>query len=235
MDMNTAVNIYCDESRHLENDGHDAMVLGAVMCPAAKAREIAVRLREIKRRHGLSPELELKWTKVSAGKLLYYLDVVDYFFDDDDLHFRALIADKRGLRHEDFAQDHDTWYYKMYFDLLKILLKPNSEYRIFVDVKDTRTGRKLRKLHEVLCNNIYDFDRRIISTVQGVGSHEVQQVQLADLLIGAVGYAKSDRKTSIAKAALVDRIRQRSGYSLSRTTLIREDKLNLFHWSARSV
>ena len=233
--MSTAINIYCDESRHLENDGHDAMVLGAVWCPAAKARETAVRLREIRQRHRLSPELELKWTKASPGKLGFYLDVVDYFFDDDDLHLRALVADKRGLRHEDFAQDHDTWYYKMYFDLLKILLTPGSEYRIFIDVKDTRTGRKLRKLHDVLYNNIYDFDRRIINTVQGVGSHEVQQVQLADLLIGAVGYANTGRDGSAAKVALVDRIRQRSGYSLRRTTLFREDKLNLFHWSSRSA
>ena len=233
--MSTAINIYCDESRHLENDGHDAMVLGATWCPADKAREIAVRLREIKQRHGLSPELELKWTKVSPSKLAYYLDVVDYYFDDDDLHSRALVADKRGLHHEDFSQDHDTWYYKMYFDLLKILFTPGGEYSIFIDIKDTHTGRKLRKLHDVLCNNIYDFDRRIISTVQGVSSHEVQQVQLTDLLIGAVGYANSGRSGSAAKLALVDRIRQRSGYSLRRTTLFREDKLNLFHWSPRSA
>jgi hypothetical protein len=233
--MSTAINIYCDESRHLENDGHDAMVLGAVWCPADKAREIAVRLREIKQRHGLSPEFELKWSKASAGKLAYYLDIVDYFFDDDDLHFRALIADKRGLRHEDFSQDHDTWYYKMYFDLLKILFTPGNNYRIFVDIKDTRTGRKLRKLHDVLCNNIYDFDREIISVVQGVVSHEVQQIQLADLLTGAVGYGNSGLSANDAKVQLVDRIRERSGYSLSRTTLFREDKLNLFHWRPRSA
>jgi hypothetical protein len=113
-------NIYCDESCHLQHDHQQVMVLGAVWCPLEKTREIAKRIREIKQRHNLSPAFEVKWIKVSPVKKLFYLDLMDYFFDDDDLHFRALIVpDKSQLRHEDFAQDHDTWYYKMYFDLLK--------------------------------------------------------------------------------------------------------------------
>ena len=41
------LNVYCDESCHLENDHQKVMVLGAVTCPRDKAREIAVRLREL--------------------------------------------------------------------------------------------------------------------------------------------------------------------------------------------
>lgn len=61
-------NVYCDESGHLEHDEVPVMVLGALWCPREKAREIAVRLREIKARHGLSPSFEVKWTKVSPAK-----------------------------------------------------------------------------------------------------------------------------------------------------------------------
>lgn len=89
--MSQVYNVYCDESCHLEHDQQQVMVLGAVWCPLEKAREIAARLREIKFRHDLSPDLEVKWTKVSPAKLQFYLAVMDYFFDDDDLHFRALI------------------------------------------------------------------------------------------------------------------------------------------------
>jgi hypothetical protein len=32
---------------------------------------------------------------------------------------------------------------------------------------------------------------------------------------------------------LVQRLRQHSGYSLTRTTLLRENKINLFRWQAR--
>ncbi len=53
-------NIYCDESCHLQNDHQQVMVLGAVWCPLEKTREIAMRLREIKLRHELSPNFEIK-------------------------------------------------------------------------------------------------------------------------------------------------------------------------------
>lgn len=47
--MSETCNIYCDESCHHEKDGKPAMVMGAVWCPLDKTREIAVRVREIKR------------------------------------------------------------------------------------------------------------------------------------------------------------------------------------------
>lgn len=231
--MSPIFNIYCDESCHMEHDHQKVMVLGAVWCLLERTREIAVRIREIKAKHGLPSEFEIKWSKVSPAKVEFYLDVVDYFFDDDDLHFRALIVtDKSKLRHQDFQQTHDEWYYKMYFDMLKIILDPNARYRIYIDIKDTRGGAKIAKLHEVLCNNIYDFSRQIIETLQIVRSNEVETLQMADLLIGAVSYANRNLTTSSAKLALVQRVRERSGYSLTRTTLFREDKVNLFVWHA---
>jgi len=213
------------------------MVLGAVWYPLDKARKIAVRLREIKMRHGLKPDFEVKWTKVSPAKAQFYLDWIDYFFDDHNLHFRALIVpDKSKLRHEAFpGQDHDTWYYKMYFDMLKVILSPEAQYRIYLDIKDTRGAVKVAKLHDVLCNNLYDFSRSIIERVQLVHSGEVEQIQLADLLIGAVSYANRGLESNEGKRRLVKRMRQRSGYSLTATTLLREIKVNLFHWHAAEV
>ena len=229
--MTETYNVYCDESCHLEHDRQKAMVLGAIWCPLEKTREIAVRLREIKVRHGLKPGFELKFTKVSPAKQQFYLDVMDYFFDDDDLHFRALVVpDKSKLRHEVFKQTHDDWYYKMYFDMLKVILDPEACYRIYLDIKDTRGASRTTKLHEVLCNNIYDFDRRIIETVQQIRSHEAEQLQLADLMVGTVSYTNRGKTTSGAKLALVQRMRDRSRYSLTRTTLYREEKVNIFRW-----
>ena len=98
--MSQVFNIYCDESCHLENDHQQVMVLGAVWCPQEKTREIFVRIREIKIRHEMRPDFEVKWSKVSPAKKEFYIDLIDYFFDDDDLHFRALIVpDKSKLQH----------------------------------------------------------------------------------------------------------------------------------------
>jgi hypothetical protein len=235
--MSEIFNVYCDESCHLEHDHQKAMVLGAIWCPLDNSREIAVRLREIKQKHGLTPQFEVKWTKVSPAKTRLYLDLVDYFFDDDDLHFRALIVpDKSKLRHDAIpGQNHDTWYYKMYFDMLKVIFRPDAGYRVYLDIKDTRGAEKTAKLHEVLCNNMYDFSRNVIERVQLVHSHEIEQLQLADLLIGAISYLNRGLQGSQAKEALVARIQERSGYSLTKTTLYREDKVNLFRWRANEA
>jgi hypothetical protein len=226
-------NVYCDESCHLENDCQTAMVLGAVWCPLDKAHDVAVRIREIKAKHGLPPAFEIKWVKVSPAKLLFYTEIMDFFFDDDDLHFRALIvSDKSLLRHANFGQTHDDWYYKMYFDLLQVILHPHARYRIYLDYKDTQGGAKVARLHEILCNNMYDFSRQIIERVQLVRSNEVDLLQLADLLAGTISYANRELASSQAKLALVTRMRRRSGYRLTQTTLLREEKVNLFRWHA---
>jgi len=214
--MTQVFNIYCDESCHLEHDRQGIMVLGAIWCPFE--------------------DFEVKWTKVSPGKIDFYVDLIGYFFAEPDLRFRALIvANKDRLQHKTYGQSHDEWYFKMYFTMLKAIFRPNASYRIYIDIKDTLSTPKVRKLQDVLCNNAYDFSREIIQKVQTVRSHEVEQIQLTDLLIGAVAYANRNLSGSSAKQQLVKLIRERSGYSLTRSTLYREDKLNLFRWTAQEL
>ena len=234
--MPELINIYCDESCHLENDGQSAMTLGAVWCPAASARQIAEDIRALKTRHGMGRDFESKWAKVSPGGLPLYQGLLDYFFEKPDLHFRAVIAaEKARLRHADFKQTHDGWYYKMYFLLLRELVSPAARYAIYLDIKDTQSGPKTKKLWEVLCNNIRDFDREVVGRPQTVRSHEVEQIQLADLLTGIVSGANRVETTSPEKLALVERMRQRSGHDLTRSTPLSEDKVNIFRWDPREA
>jgi Protein of unknown function (DUF3800) len=227
------LNIYCDESGHLEFDRVPVMVLGALWCPKDKARETAIRIREIKVQHGLSVRTEAKWNRVSTAKKDFYLALLDFFLDDDDLHFRGLvIPDKGKIDHARFNQDHDTWYYKMYFQLLEPLINPTQQHHIYLDIKDTRSAEKVRKLHDVLSNSKRDFDRRIIQTVQNIRSHEAEQMQIADLLIGALSYANRDLQTSEAKLAFVHRLQSRTKLSLKTSTLLGAKKLNVFVWGA---
>lgn len=230
--MSEAYNIYCDESCHLQNDkDSNVMIIGAVWCPLESIRIVAERIRELKVKNGLSKHFEAKWIKVSTAKIQFYLDLVDYFFDCSDLHFRAvIIPDKSKLKHTKFNQTHDDWYYKMYFTMLKQIFCPSDEYYIYLDIKDTRGSEKVTKLHNVLCNNMYDFSKSIIKKVQLVRSHEIEQLQLADLLIGGVSYVNRNLSTSAAKIKLTERIKTRSRYSLTCSTLLKEEKFNLFRW-----
>lgn len=235
----TEYNFYCDESCHLEHDNSNVMVLGAVWCPKEKRHEINGRIKEIKARNGIQPNAELKWTKVSPVKKQVYEDLINYFFDEKDLHFRGLlIPHKDELKHLEFNQTHDEWYYKMYFSMLKAMLLPTEKYNIFIDIKDTHSSQKAQKLQEVIRNSIYDFSKNIIKQVKPIRSDEVQIMQITDVLIGAFGYKNRQfpegEKRSQTKAELIQLIQKRSGYSLERSTLLREDKCNLFVWKART-
>ena len=230
--MRPEFNIYCDESCHLlqKNNGN-VMVLGAITIPKHKKQEIFNRIRDIKVKHGLNSDFEIKWHKVSESKINFYLDIIDYFFDDNDLNYRAIvIPDKSALNHQHFNQDHDTFYYKMYFDLLKVILSPEHAYNIYIDIKDTRGQQKVEKLKQVLRNNHYDYHNQIIKEVQQVQSHEVQVLQVTDLLTGAISYLHRGLNTSTGKLKIIEKIKHRSGYGLIKSTLYREEKMNIFIW-----
>lgn len=239
------INIYCDESCHLQNDKQKVMVLGAVSCPAEKKEEIFKRLLSFKKKYKLIPQnkknekenrayYELKWNKVSRSKLDYYKDVINYFFDDDDLSFRALVVpNKNELDYQKYNHTHDTFYYKMYFRMLKAILSPENSHCIYIDIKDTRSKEKVHKLEQVLRNDRYDYQKKIIKRVQQVRSHEVEILQLSDLLIGAMSYINRGLNTSQAKNELIDLIKERSKYSLLKSTLLQEKKFNIFIWESQ--
>lgn len=233
----TEYNLYCDETCHLEHDNSNSMALGAVIIPKEKRKEICLRIKEIKQKHGICATNEVKWSKARDRMLPLYLDLVDYFFDDDDISFRTLlIPDKNLLDHEKYNQDHNTWYYKMYFEMLKIIFDPRQSYNVFVDIKDTHSDSRISQLWNVCSNNMRDRDRKIIRKIQPIRSDEVQIMQLTDILVGAV--CRSQRKLpeqhqSIAKHQIIKRIIQRSGCKLDRSTLPGESKFNYFVWRAR--
>lgn len=240
--MKPTINIYCDESCHLQNDKEPVMVIGAVYCPIEKKEEIFERLYSFKVKHNLIPKnkkndkdnrtyYELKWNKVSKSKIEYYKDVINYFFDDDDLQFRVLVvSNKTDIDYEKFNHTHDTFYYKMYFGMLKAILNPENSHHIYIDIKDTKSKEKVHKLEQVLRNDKYDYSKEIIKKVQQVRSHEVEILQLADLLVGATAYVNRGLANSKAKNELINLIKHRSKYSLTKSTLLKERKFNVFIW-----
>lgn len=232
--MSRYFNIYCDESCHLVHGAGSHMVLGGIMCPSSEKDEIFQRLKSIKKENGLGLA-EMKWTRVAKGKLAAYKDLINYFFDKENLRFRAVAIEKSKLDYERHNHSHDEFYYKMYFYLLEWFIAPNTQYNIYLDIKDTLGVEKVAKLHEVLCNSHHDFDREYITRIQEIRSHEVALMQLVDILIGAISYANKypDGGKSKAKNEIVKLIRERSKCSLTRSTLLGASKFNIFQWEGR--
>lgn len=187
-DTSSVFNVYCDESCHLEHDRQPVMLFGAVWCPQEEIgrNTLAIRkLKEIHRSRG-----ELKWSKVSASRESFFLAMIDLFFSTPGLNFRCLIVnDKEKLDHAYYNRgSHNSFYYKMYYYLLRNIISDMNQYDIYLDIKDTRSQMKIDFLREVLCNSFNDFDQRVIRKIQHVRSREVELLQLADFLMGAIAY-----------------------------------------------
>lgn len=227
-------NVFCDESCHLLNDHYKVMVLGALWCPDTITKKISRDIKTLKEKHNLNPNFEIKWTKVSAAKADFYLDVVDYFFQNQALRFRAVVVpDKEQLDHARFHQDHNTFYYKMFFYVLKNIIESNNCYNIYLDIKDTLGIEKIEKLRRVLHNDRYEFDRESINRIQHIRSHEVQQLQLTDLFIGALGYVHRGLSENYGKVQVINRIKHHTNRELLKSTLPTEGKFNIFVWEPR--
>ena len=231
----TEYNIYCDESCHLEHDRQPIMVIGGMWCPKEAAKQISSEIREIKNRHNTRGEL--KWTRVSNSRQDYFLELVDYFFKTSLLNFRCLVVDdKTKLNHDYFNMgSHDSFYYKMYFYMLRNILKREHRYNIYLDIKDTRSARKIAMLKDVLCNNVYDFTQQMIGNIQNIHSHESEILQLADLFIGAVSYYNRDLAGSSTKKNVIQKIMTHAGQELNRSSPPWEDKFNLFIFTPSEV
>ncbi len=233
--MSEVYNIYCDESCHLERSNSPSMVIGAVYCKKNEYKTFVDRIFEIKKRYNISRFREIKWTKISPAQLNYYRDIVEFFFKNEGLFFRALvIPNKNILDHKANQQTHEEWYWKMYYDMLKVIFQRDVTYNIFIDIKDTHSVLRSNNLKKILQHTKYEFDGNVIKNVQIVRSHEVALMQLTDIFIGALTFVHrggmESESTSSAKKDIVSLIKSKSRCSLKKTTYLSEKKFNIFIW-----
>lgn len=230
-------NIYCDESCHLENDQQSVMILSAIRCLKSERKQIYSDIRNIKSKHGISPTTEIKWTKVSKSKINLYKELIEYFFASDNISFRAVIIDKNQLDIKKYNKNFDEFYYKVYFQLLTRIIVASMKNYIYLDIKDTRSSTKVKKLQEVLSNDIFDFNMEHIMNVQSINSRESELLQIADVMMGAIGYLNRNEHLkenfSETKKELLNFLIEKSGYSLKKSTILGEDKFNLFFMQLR--
>lgn len=221
------LNIYCDESCHLENDNQKVMAIGGIACPDYAKKKIYAEIKEIKKKNNIPIHREIKWNKVSNGELEYYEDLINYFFENELLRFRGvLLPDKSILRHSDFDQTHDDFYYKMYYYTISYFFNNEDEIEVYIDIKDTNNSRKINKLKEVLDNKASGSSRKV-TKIQEIRSHENSILQLSDLILGAITYINRNLNSSDAKLQLCSLIKSQSKQRLNKTSSLSSEKFNL--------
>jgi hypothetical protein len=83
-------------------------------------------------------------------------------------------------------------------------------------MKDTRGREKLRELKQLLETNNPSQPAEDKPTLQHVRSHEIRLMQVSDLLLGAVGFARRAKSENVspAKQALVSMLEEKLDFSL---------------------
>lgn len=219
--MSKTFNIYCDESCHIENDHKNFMLLGCVSAAFNQVKRHTSRIKQLKKKHNYYGEI--KWSNVSNSQLLFYKELVDYFFDTD-LMFRAVIINKSKINNQLHEQDYDDFYYKMYYQLLNHNKNSSFNYNVYLDIKDTLSAYKVNRLKDILNTRFGVF-----RNVQNIRSHESILMQLADFIMGALSYNLNDSdKKVIAKRQIIDRIEQHTPNGLKSNSQYTDHKLNLF-------
>jgi hypothetical protein len=197
------------------------MLLGCVSVAYNQLKRHTERINAIKSKYNFYGEI--KWTGVSSSMHLFYKDLLEYFFDTD-IRFRAVVVDKTQIKNDKFSQDFDTFYYKMYYQLLIHRKNTEYSYNVYLDIKDTLSSNKVNKLKEIL-NTKYGVFRN----VQNIHSKESIMMQITDFLMGAVSYElNNDEKKVLAKRQIIEKIKQQSKQNLIASSNYTEKKLNLF-------
>ena len=214
-------NFYCDESCHLEKkDDKEYMLIAYVSCAYNQVRLHNENIRKLK--HKFKIYSEVKWISLSKSSYPLYNSLIDYFFATD-LQYRAIVIEKAKMKHEEFNQSHDDFYYKMYFQLLSKKIFPENSYNIYLDIKDTRSSKKIHGLQDNLNRNFIS-----VRNLQSIRSHESELMQLTDIITGAISYHLRGLNKVIAKNKIIDKIQTHSRVPLTRSTTMGSQKFNLF-------
>ena len=212
--------VFVDES---SQNNHQFMVLGALVVPGAVVAQceeaIGARLAA-GRMFG-----EVKWSKVSRGKLDVYRDLVACHFElaaQLGVEFHSLVLDTYQFDHVAFNDgDPELGFNKFVHRLLDIRVgrRFGALERIVVHMDARNTTRHPSELQRFLnmaaAKHHADAMRPPFARIAHRDSKGSRLIQLCDLLSGAVAWHKNDHDAregaSEAKTALANETAQRIG------------------------
>ena len=226
-------NVYCDESCHLKSNNSKYMLIGAVYCPKFKVKKINEYIEHLKENYNLSNKIELKWNKIDKKMEKLYLDIIAYFFNNDDLKFRAIVIDKTKLNHEKYNQTENDFYHKSYYEMLKYIITPGNSYNIYPDIKDTNSYYYHQIMLDYLRFKMSDTNKKTIKKVQPIRSYEAPILQINDILIGALSYYYRGLSENRIKLTIVNEINKFYQNSFDVSSYYNNTKFNIFIWRSR--
>ena len=226
-------NVYCDESCHLVSNDSKYMLIGAVYCPKNKVKKVNEYIEHLKENYNISNKMELKWNKIDKKTEKLYLDIINYFFNNDDLKFRVIVIDKTKLDHEKYNQTENEFYHKTYYEMLKYIIIPGNSYNIYPDIKDTNSYYYHQVMLDYLRIKMQDTNKKTIKKVQPIRSYEAPILQINDILIGALSYHYRNLSKNSVKLNIINEIKKLYQNDFDTSSYYSNTKFNIFIWRSR--
>lgn len=226
-------NVYCDESCHLVSNDSKYMLIGAVYCPKSKVKKVNEYIEHLKENYNISNKIELKWNKIDKKTEKLYLDIINYFFNNDDLKFRVIVIDKTKLDHEKYNQTENEFYHKTYYEMLKYIIIPGNSYNIYPDIKDTNSYYYHQVMLDYLRIKMQDTNKKTIKKVQPIRSYEAPILQINDVLIGALSYHYRNLSKNSVKLNIINEIKKLYQNDFDTSSYYSNTKFNIFIWRSR--
>ncbi len=236
------LHIYCDESRQTADR---YMVIGGLIT-VRENEELFLQTMNLYRQSNKMLS-ELKWTKVSDQKLNEYSALIDLFFSvNRAFHFKSIVVDTQEIDNRRYNKsDAELGFYKMMYQFLLHsfgdYLKPDDQAIIYLDYRNT-SKYKLSTLAAILNNGLkkkYNLPTAPIKNVQALDSKSSNFIQVADVLMGAIGYQMNGAHTrTVAKKSkilLAEYIAKKAGLiNLQQPTPRSQRHFSIWHFHFRN-
>ncbi len=173
---------------------HRYMIIGGISLSTSRARSVSERIDLI--RNSTPFRDSLQWKRVNTRKLKKYINLINLFThlnNEKILYFHAVVFDAHAIDHRTYSDgDSETGFYKFVYQSMFSHVQRYMEPRILRCIHGRRdTKYDLRTLTDALNNGAvkhHGCHHRPYFLVQHADVSKSPLLQLADVLIGAVGH-----------------------------------------------
>jgi hypothetical protein len=192
--------VYCDESNTDRRKPHP--VFGGILVAVNNLDTVQGEIAKWRSKEQMSGELA--WTKV-GGFYRQYRSLIDLFFVLSSkqrglIHFKAFVLDIRTPEYRVYSKGNkDIGFYKDYYHFLlfhfaKFPYQHNCQMEVFIDERTVNVDPYV-PLKIILNSGIrkhFKVSEDLVSRVEPIASEKSDLLQLADVLMGAVGFHNMD-------------------------------------------
>jgi hypothetical protein len=182
--------LYLDETGLLHRAEDKFFGIGLVGSP--NINKLHKRLIKYRQRHKFY--YEFKFTGINSSNVLYYKGVIDEFFEEPETVFMCSIYDKKELRVRNHEKAYNSFCGKLIAKYVKGCSDSFTNYATVL-ADDVSTSKDDNFEKEVRAKVKSQVRRNALGTIVRMESHAVTEIQLCDILLGAVAYSyKIDNK-----------------------------------------